>query len=41
MIEIIEIFNQAPIELRTIILACLIMGIYLHFKKKGTGEYER
>ena len=33
MIEIFEIFNQAPIELRTIILACLIGGIYLHFKK--------
>ena len=33
MIEIIEIFNQAPIELRTIILASLIMGIYWHFKK--------
>jgi len=32
MIEIIEIFNQTPIELRTTILACLIGGI-LHFKK--------
>jgi len=38
MIEIIEIFNQTPIELRTTILACLIGGIYLHFKKEGKND---
>ena len=38
MIEIFEIFNQTPIELRTIILTCLIGGIYLHFKKEGKNE---
>ena len=35
MIEIFEIFNQTPIELKTTILACLIIGIYWHFKKEG------
>ena len=36
MIEILEMFFvYTPIELRVVVLACLIMGIYLHFKKEG------
>jgi len=35
MLETLQIFIEAPIELRTIILASLIMGIYSHFKKEG------
>jgi len=38
MIETLHIFSQAPIELRTIILAILIGGIYLHFKKEGKND---
>ena len=38
MIETLQIFIEAPIELRTIILACLIMGIYWHFKKDKTNK---
>ena len=33
MIEIIEIFNQTPIELRVIILGGLIGGIYFIYKE--------
>ena len=41
MIEIIEIFNQTPIELKVIILSCLIGGIYFFYKDyKETGKYE-
>jgi len=38
MIETLQIFIEAPIELKTIILACLIMGIYWHFKKEGKNQ---
>mgnify|MGYP003636205065 FL=1 len=38
MIETLQIFIEAPIELKTIILACLIMGIYSHFKKEGKND---
>tara|TARA_R110002033_G_scaffold108476_1_gene154757 strand:- start:989 stop:1105 length:117 start_codon:yes stop_codon:yes gene_type:complete len=38
MIETLQIFIEAPIELKTIILACLIMGIYWHFKKEGKND---
>jgi hypothetical protein len=32
MIEIFQIFWSSPIELRVIILGCVIGGIYWHFK---------
>ena len=41
MIEIIEIFNQTPIELRVIILACLIGGIYFFYKDYKEKDFDR
>ncbi len=35
MIEIFEIFWSAPIELRTIILGGLVMGVYFYYKEKN------
>ena len=41
MIEILEmLFVYSPIELRVIIVGCLVMGIYLHFKgEKNEKDY--
>mgnify|MGYP003146788263 FL=1 len=39
MIEIAHmLFVYTPIELRVIILACLIGGIYLHFKERKNND---
>ena len=32
------LFVYTPIELRVIILACLIGGIYLHFKERKNND---
>ena len=46
MIEIFEIFWSAPIELRTLILGCITMGVIQFYKdvkeknKNQTQKYE-
>jgi len=35
------LFVYTPIELRVIIIAGLIGGIYLHFKKEGKNDNKR